>query len=726
MIIMLKVLLLGLGAFQAVSAEKPSHTELYRPQYHFTPPKNWMNDPNGLLYHEGIYHLFYQYNPGGTTWGAMSWGHATSRDLTHWEQQPIALLARGYPHNITEMFFSGSAVADVGNTSGFGHNGKTPLVAMYTSYVGFLHILSCFYKPRRLTLIFKYPYAQTMPSGKTVQADQQAQSIAYSLDNGMTWTTYDAANPVILDPPAPYSDQFLNFRDPNIFWHKPTKKWIAVISLAQLQKLLIYTSKDLKNWKFASEFGPMNAVGGVWECPNLFPMSVDGGSGNDNVKWVMMIGLNPGGPPGTIGSGTQYVVGSFDGTTFTADADSLFSGTTPPPSDSVIFADFEGTGNFADLGWTPTGDFIGQSPVNGTLSGQNPVTGYLGKRLVNTFLDGDATTGTLTSKSFAISKRYINFLISGGHDFNNTAVYLKVDGQIVRSATGTNSESLSWKSWDVGSLLNQTAVIQIIDTAAGGWGHINVDEISFSDSMARSQVANWVDWGPDFYAAQGYNGLSPDEHIAIGWMNNWQYGGLIPTSPWRSAMSIPRELSLKTIHGKATLVQAPKEKWDSIVSRKGIDQTWSSVNQGTKSLGSVGKALRIELSFSDRDPAAGASQFGIIVLATPDHEQQTRVGYDFATKEIFVDRSQSGDVSFDDTFPATYYAPLAANAEGQINLRIYMDWSSVEVFGGKGETTITAQLFPSDNATYAHIFSTGGSTQNVRIGINEISSVWNL
>jgi beta-fructofuranosidase/levanase len=182
---------------------------------------------------------------------------------------------------------------------------------------------------------------------------------------------------------------------------------------------------------------------------------------------------------------------------------------------------------------------------------------------------------------------------------------------------------------------------------------------------------------------------------------------------------------LKTIDGKATLVQAPTEKWGSIVRRKALDRSWSSLNQGTKSLGSVGKALQIELSFSDREPAAAeASQFGIIVRATPDLKQQTRVGYDFSTKEIFVDRSQSGDVSFDGTFPATYYAPLAATAKGQINLRIYVDWSSVEVFGGEGETTMTAQIFPSDSAAHAQIFSTGGNTQNVRIRINEISSAW--
>ena len=119
------------GIAHALNYDQP-----YRGQYHFSPLENWMNDPNGLLYHNGIYHLFFQYNPGGIQWGNLSWGHATSRDLTHWEEQPIALLARGYGgNNITEMYFSGSAVADVNNTSGFGKDGKAPIVAMYTSYV---------------------------------------------------------------------------------------------------------------------------------------------------------------------------------------------------------------------------------------------------------------------------------------------------------------------------------------------------------------------------------------------------------------------------------------------------------------------------------------------------------------------------------------------------------------------------------------------------------------
>lgn len=123
--------LLGLSIRPALA----KYTEPYRPQYHFSPAKNWINDPAGLVYHNGIYHLFPQYNPGGIDHGNLSWGHATSKDLTHWEEQPVALLARGYPENVTEMYFTGSAVADTNNTSGFGSDGKVPLVAIYTSFV---------------------------------------------------------------------------------------------------------------------------------------------------------------------------------------------------------------------------------------------------------------------------------------------------------------------------------------------------------------------------------------------------------------------------------------------------------------------------------------------------------------------------------------------------------------------------------------------------------------
>ncbi|KAL2861167.1 glycoside hydrolase family 32 protein [Aspergillus lucknowensis] len=530
----LKTLALG-GLASSVGA---AYMEPYRPQFHFSPQRNWMNDPNGLVFHDGVYHLFYQYNPGGDTWGAMSWGHATSSDLAHWTQQPIALQARGFPDAITEMYFSGTVVVDEDNTSGFGEDGKTPLVAMYTSM---------------------YPVEQTLPSGKQIQANQQAQSIAYSLDNGMTWTTYDAANPVILDPPAPYQDQFREFRDPSVFWHADTAKWVAVLSLAQLHKVLFFTSDNLKNWTLESEFGPANAIGGVWECPSIFPLSLD----DSQTKWVLMLGLNPGGPPGTTGSGTQYIVGQFDGTTFTADPDSI-------------------------------------------------------------------------------------------------------------------------------------------------------DDAS----------ANWLDRGPDFYAALGWNGLPQNNRTIIAWMNNWQYGGAIPTDPWRSAMSAPRELALKTINGKATIVQNPVDTWQS-VRRGGNTSTFPTVNDGTRNLGPLGKTLDIELSFANREAGSGseASEFGVAVAANEDLTELTRVGYDFATQEVFVDRTLSGDVSFDGTFASVYRAPLAPSADGRVALRILVDWSSVEVFGGQGEASITSQIFPSEGSEYVGLFS-AGTTTNVRLRVKGVRSTW--
>ncbi|KAL2783842.1 glycosyl hydrolase [Aspergillus keveii] len=698
--LLFRALLFGVSASTVHARPGPSksYTEIYRPQYHFTPAKNWMNDPNGLVYDadEGVYHLYFQYSPSGPKWGALSWGHATSKDLMHWTEQPVALLARGFPGNVTEMFFSGTVVIDEANTSGFGRKGKVPWVAMYTSY---------------------YPVEQVLPSGKHVLKDVQAQSIAYSLDKGMTWTTYDAQNPVIAEPPTPYQDLYKEFRDPGIFWHKETQHWVALVSLATQHKVLIYTSQNLKHWDFASEFGPVNAVGGVWECPNIFPLSLDG----KKTKWVLVLGLNPGGPPGTVGSGTQYVVGDFNGTTFTADANSIYDGSGP--EDSVIFEDFEGDATFAARGWTATGDLANASPAKGTLAGQNPVTGFQGQQLLNTFIDGDATTGTLTSAPFDISHKYINFLVGGGSNVNETAIRLKVDGRTVHTSTGSNSESLAWQTWDVSKLQGQSALIEIIDNTTGGWGHINVDQISFSNTRATSTIANWLDWGPDFYAALGWNGLPQGQRTIIAWMNNWQYAQNIPTDPWRSAMTVPRHLALKTIDNKATLVQEPAGKWKSLTNH-GRAFTFRKV-ESVRDLGRIGKTLELELKFSsDRASSSEKAEFGVSVAATRDYSHETRVGYDFSTQQVFVDRTRSGDTSFDGTFAGVYSAPLAPSSDGTVSLRILVDWSSVEVFGGEGEATITSQIFPAQNAVYGRLFSTGGKTADVKLRVREVRSTW--
>ena len=209
----------------------------YRPKWHYSAERNWLNDPNGLVYSNGTYHLFYQHNPHGDEWGNMSWGHATSTDLQHWDEQPVAIAC-----DEQEAIFSGSAVVDVHNTSGFGVGGVPPLVAIYTS-----------------------AYSPASPL-----AGRQAQSLAYSTDDGATWTKY-AGNPV-LDRASP------DFRDPKVFWHDGDagSYWVMVAVEALHHEVVLYKSADLLSWEYLSTFGPANATGGVWECPDLFELPVDG------------------------------------------------------------------------------------------------------------------------------------------------------------------------------------------------------------------------------------------------------------------------------------------------------------------------------------------------------------------------------------------------------------------------------------------------------------------
>lgn len=294
------LLFLYIGA----DAQTP-YRQPYRPQLHFSPEANWMNDPNGLVYYQGTYHLFFQYYPHDIVWGPMHWGHATSKDLIHWQQQAIAL----FPDSLGYIF-SGSAVVDSENTTGFGHDGKIPLVAIFTHH---------------------------NPAGeKAGMTTFQNQSLAYSLDGGITWEKY-SGNPVLHNP------GIVDFRDPSVSWYAPGKKW--VMSLATRDRITFYSSPDLKNWKKESEFGAQSgAHGGVWECPNLFPLSLDG-----KQYWVLLVSTNPGGPNG--GSGTQYFVGQFDGSVFTPEEQ------TP----TTKWIDF-GPDDYAGITWNNTGNkrvFIG-------------------------------------------------------------------------------------------------------------------------------------------------------------------------------------------------------------------------------------------------------------------------------------------------------------------------------------------------------------------------------
>ncbi|MGN6196756.1 MAG: glycoside hydrolase family 32 protein [Ginsengibacter sp.] len=293
LVVIIFLLSYSIGGAQAISN---TYKEQYRPQIHFSPKEHWMNDPNGMVYNKGIYHLFFQYYPGGTVWGPMHWGHATSKDLIHWQQQPVAL----YPDSLGYIF-SGSAVIDKNNTSGFGTDGKVPLVAIFTSH---------------------YPHAAP---GAT---DYENQSLAYSLDNGKTWTKY-SGNPVLKNP------GISDFRDPKVMWYEPENKW--VMTLATKDRVTFYSSKDLKHWIKESEFGQSaGAHGGVWECPDLFPLKYKG-----ETVWILIVNLNPGGP--NRGSATQYFTGSFDGHKF------------HPNSSQVKWIDY-GPDEYAGVTWNNTGN----------------------------------------------------------------------------------------------------------------------------------------------------------------------------------------------------------------------------------------------------------------------------------------------------------------------------------------------------------------------------------
>lgn len=651
---------------------EPTYTEPYRPQFHFTPAKNWMNDPNGLIYYAGEYHLFFQHNPEAATWGNISWGHAVSTDLVHWRELPLAI-----PATKTEMAWSGSVVVDRRNTAGFNQPGQPAMVAVFTSY--------------------------NRTSG------DQTQSLAYSLDRGRTWARY-AGNPVL-------DDADNNFRDPKVFWHAPQRRWVMAIVLAQQRKVAFYTSKDLKVWRHESDFGPANAIGGVWEVPDLFPLPVNGNP--RRTKWVLVVNLNPGGVAG--GSGAQYFVGDFDGRRFRADRT-----VDPTPSPGRVLADFEDAGY---EGWTTTGTAFGNGPSAGAITGQNAVLGFRGARLANSFTGGDAAVGTLTSPEFRIRRSHLNLLVGGGAgarqpaspDAPQTTVNLVVDGRVVRSATGTGSGGLDWVSWKVSDLRGKTARIQAVDSSTARNGYVLLDHVMQSVSAARSvrERSNWLDYGKDFYAAISFENVPDDKRLMIGWMSNWQYAGVTPTSPWRSAQTLVRELELRG-HGKALhLRQRPVSTLKSL--RRGPAYTLGDTTlvPGTKPLSGVrGSTLEIRADFRVKT----ARRFGLQVRTGPN--ERTVIGYDTKRQELVVDRRRSGRTDFSPSFADDVQrAPLKVS-NGRVRLHVYVDESSVEVFANGGRVTVTDQIFPDPGSDGLRLFSTGGRTRLESLKVWRLGSIW--
>jgi sucrose-6-phosphate hydrolase SacC (GH32 family) len=482
--------------------------ERFRPQWHFTTAKHWINDPNGLVWFDGEYHLFYQHNPFGDQWGHMSWGHAVSTDLLTWKELPVAI-----PEDERVSIFSGSIVVDTHNTSGFAVDGMPVLVAIYTG-------------------------CRRVPEGG------QAQEIAWSNDRGRTWTKY-TGNPVL-------DIGLKDFRDPKVFWHAPTSRWVMAVVRPFEHKVSFYASGNLREWIHLSDFGPAGEADDIWECPDLIEFAADDGKPMHS-RWLLKVDTFSGHPGGT---GGQYFIGQFDGTTFTA-----------------------------------------QAP--------------------------------------------------------------------------TDNQGL------------------------------------------------WTDQGSDFYASLSWANL-PAVHkhpVWIGWMSNHQYVARTPTSPWRGAMTVPRELFIRETQDGPRLGQRPIP---ALALRRGVARTWRefALTSETAELELWpfdGRSIEIEWVIE----ASDAQDYGLAVRC--GEAEETVIGVDAVRGVVYIDRSRSGFVPDGERWSGRREAPIDLSAgaftSGSFTLRVLVDRCSVEVFSGDGAVAMTELVFPSDASRGVKAFAEDGSVQRSRITV---------
>ncbi|MEC4005100.1 glycoside hydrolase family 32 protein [Flavobacterium sp. SUN052] len=470
-----------------------NYNEPYRPQFHFTPESKWMNDPNGLIYFNGKYHLFYQYFPDGIIWGPMHWGHAVSTDLLQWKQLPIAL----YPDKLG-WIFSGSAVIDTTNSAGFGKNA--------------------------MIAIFTYHNDEIVKSGKK---NCESQGIAYSLDEGLTWTKYKE-NPVLNNS----GEQ--DFRDPKVFWNAAINKWNMVLAVGDKSK--IWSSTNLKQWQFESDFKPTNDLElGVWECPDLFSMKTNSGE----TKWIMIVNHGDKAPNG--GSGTRYFVGDFDGKTF-----------------------------------------------------------------------------------------------------------------------------------------------------------------------KESQKSIWMDNGTDFYAAVTFSNVPDNKRILLGWMSNWQYATKVPTEVWRSAMTMPRELSLA------------KDKKGYYLNQKLVSQFSTLIKPVFEQANVVTPFEKVNLDLSQTEVTFDLDKTTNFILSLSNSKGEVYT-ITLSENKLITDRRNSGNINFSETFAPN---SQVMNLNDKISsFKLVLDKSSAEILLNDGKYSMTNLFFPTKDFSILNIVSKDNSPIT-NLKINSISRVW--
>lgn len=475
-----------------------ANREKYRPAYHHTPLYGWMNDPNGMFYKDGVWHLYYQWNPYGSKWQNMTWGHSSSKDLVNWEHHPAAIEPNGLG-----TVFSGSSAVDTEDSAGFG---KDAVLAMYTS-----------------------------------AGVSQVQSLAYSTDNGETFGIYPGNPTLALESEA---------RDPNMFWNPDTKTWTLILAHPLDHEMLIFTSPDMKAWTLQSKFGQgLGAQDGVWECPDLFPLKVEG---TGEQKWVLICNINPGGPFG--GSATQYFVGDFDGKTFKADTDA---------------------------------------------SGKVPT--------------------------------------------------------------------------------------------------------------------KWMDYGKDNYASVSFSDAPDGRRTILGWMSNWQYAADVPTMQYRSANTLPRDMSLfRAKDGEIYLASAPSPEVDMLRGKL-------VKSAGKATVGAKGMTFGIpELCEIDMEIQPERCREVEICLNNAK-DQKVLLTYDVAGNRLAFDRRESGITDFSQDFPAVTVAPLYSD-NGMLKLRIFVDRCSMEVFADGGRSVMTNLVFPDEPYSQLTVKARDGKAKVRNLKVYEIKN----
>lgn len=642
---------ISLCAAAAHAQEKQiTFTEKYRPQYHFSLPDGRIGDPTGMIFYNNEYYLNY--------------GLGRTPDFVHWDFGKPE-----FRHQDGIGMMSGSAIVDRNNTSGFGTLDHPPIVAVYS----------------------ELRHSDIM----------QFQSLSYSTDGGRTFTPY-SGNPVL-------DINNTEFRDPMVFWHEPTKKWIMAVAMAADTKVRFYGSPNLKEWSFLSDFGPYGARGGVWECPDLFPLPVNGDPGN--IKWVLQVGVQP--------VSGQYFVGDFNGREFLIDPayEKQSEYKKYMPSGQVLF-DFEG----GMEGWKMEGDAFTSSPATSHFENQSAILNKEGNRFVNSFHNKDAGKGRALSPEFTVTAGFINFLIGGGNHPARESINLIVGDKTVRSSTGLNTETLTWTGWDVKEYKGKKARIEIVDAFEGGFGHILADHFMQGDELAvrKLEKGPWIDFGPDFYAVRSWVNMRPgdDRRVWLAWMSSWLYTSELPTKPFHGIQSLPRSLSLRYDSGKYQLLQSPVEELKQL---RGAHHELPQIEvSGTKILPQVRpSANSYELIVEIETGSGERAGFNLCV----GKDQKTTVYYDTATNELVLDRSSSGLTDFSPSFSGIYRAPLAL-VDNKVKLHIFVDQSAIEIFGNDGTVSLSALIFPDPLSTGIEAFVQGGKAKIMKFNLWELKSIW--